>query len=60
MSDHVNDYTDLVLICVLFKITHALSAAMLTFGSYNLKFSQENDLLRLNTWKPFYRLYISL
>lgn len=50
--DQVNDYTDLVLICVLFKIMCALSGSMLTFGSYNLKFTQENDLLWLNTWKP--------
>lgn len=45
MSNHVNDYTDLVLICVLFQIMCALSCSVLTFGSYNPKFTQENDIL---------------
>lgn len=59
MTEHINDYTDLVLICVpLFLTMHVLSAVMLTFGSYKLRFTQENDLLWLNTWKPFYRLCI--
>lgn len=45
LSNHVNDYIDLVLICVLLKFMCALSAPLLTFGSYNLEFTQENDLL---------------
>lgn len=45
LSSQVNDYIDLVLICVLLKFMCALSAPLLTFGSYNLEFTQENDLL---------------
>lgn len=45
LSNQVNDYIDLVLICVLLKFMCALSALLLTFGSYNLEFTQENDLL---------------
>lgn len=59
ISNRVNDYTDLVQICVLLQFMCALSAPMLTFGPYNLEFTQENDLVWLNIWKP-YQLCISL
>lgn len=45
ISNQVNDYTDLVQICVLLQFMCALSASMLTFGPYNLEFTQENDLV---------------